>query len=60
MWEEYVAYVATLTRQKDQVEEMQNRKRAAMKEIEGIKWSDEILAVRIQECQENGGDVGDL
>ena len=59
MWEEYIAYVATLTTQKDQVEEMQQRKKAAVKEIEGIKWSDEILATRIQDCQENVGEIGD-
>jgi hypothetical protein len=49
--------VGTLTRQKDQVEEMRERRQAAMKEIEGIKWSDEVLARRIQSCQGKEGNV---
>jgi len=44
---EYIAYVATLTRQKEQVEEMQERKHLAMRELDGIAWSDELLARRL-------------
>jgi hypothetical protein len=40
---EYIAYVATLTKQKEQVEELQERKSLAMKELEGITWSDQLL-----------------
>ena len=46
---EYVAYVATLVKQKERVEEMQRRKQLAMRELEGIKWSDKILEERVEE-----------
>lgn len=52
---EYITYVGTLTRQKNQVEEMRERRQAAVKEIEGIKWSDDVLARRIQSCQGKDG-----
>lgn len=42
-----MAYVATLARQKDQVEEMQERKQIATRELDGIAWSDELLARRL-------------
>jgi hypothetical protein len=45
-------YVATLTRQKDKVEVMQERKKAAMKQLEGISWTDRILEDRKLELDE--------
>jgi hypothetical protein len=39
--------VATLTKQKELVEEMQERKQIAMWELDGIAWSDELLAQRL-------------
>lgn len=42
-----MAYVATLTRQKEQVEEMQERKQIATRELDAIAWSDELLARRL-------------
>jgi hypothetical protein len=41
--------VATLTKQKDQVEEMRMRKEVAMRELEGITWSDKLLEQRALE-----------
>jgi hypothetical protein len=51
---EYIAYVATLTAQKEQVEEMQRRKVSAMRELEGIAWSDKILEERADEFKLSG------
>ena len=42
--------MATLIKQKEQVEEMRERKEVAMKELEGISWSDKLLEQRAQEC----------
>jgi 5'-3' exonuclease len=50
---EYIAYVATLTKQKELVEEMQERKQIAMRELDGIAWSDELLARRLGDCEED-------
>jgi len=50
---EYLAYVATLTRQKEQVEEMQRQRVTAQKELDGIAWSDAILEERTQELKSN-------
>ena len=46
---EYVAYVATLVKQKERVDQMQRRKQLAMRELEGINWSDKILEERVEE-----------
>ena len=43
---EYLAYVATLVKQKDGVEELQKRKSCAIRELEGIAWSDRVLEER--------------
>jgi hypothetical protein len=51
---EYIAYVATLTAQKEQVEEMQRRKVSATRELEGIAWSDKILEERADEFKLSG------
>jgi hypothetical protein len=51
---EYIAYVATLTAQKEQVEEMQRRKVSAKRELEGIAWSDQILEERANEFRLTG------
>jgi len=50
---EYLAYVATLTRQKEQVEEMQRQRVTAQKELDGIAWSDAILEERTKELKSN-------
>jgi len=47
---EYIAYVATLMTQKELVEEMHERKQIAMTELDGIAWSDELLARRLEDC----------
>jgi hypothetical protein len=49
---EYIAYVATLTKQKELVEDMQERKQIAMRELDGIAWSDELLARRLEDCKD--------
>ena len=36
--------MATLTKQKEKVEDMQERKQIATKELDAIVWSNEILA----------------
>ena len=46
---EYLAYVATLVAQKEKVEEMQRRKQLALRELDGIQWSDKILEERAEE-----------
>ena len=51
---EYITYVATLTAQKEQVEEMQLRKVSAKRELEGITWSDKILEERADEFKLTG------
>jgi len=48
---EYIAYVATLTKQKEVVEDMHERKQIAMREVDEIAWSDELLARRLEDCK---------
>jgi hypothetical protein len=47
---EYIAYVATLAKQKELVEDMHERKQIALREVDGIAWSDELLARRLEDC----------
>jgi hypothetical protein len=47
---EYIAYVATLTKQKELVEDMHERKQIAMREVDGIAWSDGLLARKLEDC----------
>jgi hypothetical protein len=49
---EYIAYVATLTKQKELVEDMHERKQIALREVDGIAWSDKLLARRLENCKE--------
>ena len=41
--------MATLVAQKEKVEEMQRRRQIALRELEGIQWSEQILEERIEE-----------
>jgi hypothetical protein len=44
-----MAYVATLVKQKDDVEEIQKKKVTASRELEGIVWSDRVLQERLND-----------
>jgi len=47
--DEYMAYIATLMKQKEKVEVMQERKKAAIQQLEGITWTDSVLEGREDE-----------
>jgi hypothetical protein len=46
---EYMEYIATLMKQKQNVEVMQERKKAALQQLEGIAWTDSVLEGREDE-----------
>ena len=46
-----MAYVATLVRQKECVEGIQRQKQCAIRELEGIQWSDKVLEEQTWEYQ---------
>jgi hypothetical protein len=46
--------VATLVRQKECVEGIQRRKQCAIRELEGIQWSDKVLEEQAGEYELRG------
>ena len=51
---EYVAYVATLVKQKEVVDELEELKRVALRELEGLRWSDRVLEEQGRQYAMNG------